>query len=398
MNKILLIDPFSGTSGDMFLAALVDVGVPFDALRDALVRIPALANVTLKKSTVTRGVFQATKIDVAYPHEHEHRSLSDIKKIIEDSDLGWAVKDGAVGTFTRLAAAEAKVHGFGVEEVHFHEVGALDAIVDIVGAHVALDHLGRPKGYTRPLALGSGSTTSDHGDIPLPAPATLELLSGYPVTFTDRGEELVTPTGAAIVASCFTPLPARGVVTPETVGYGAGSREGTTVPNVLRAVLGTFEATGESEARVAVVTSTIDDMNPEVYGFLMEKLFVEGALDVYYNHIMMKKNRPGLEVTIITEEAHARRIADYLLSNTTTLGVRINREERVELERRKDSVTTPHGVIHVKVATLPGGGEKMSPEYESCKEAAERAGVPLLNIYDAARIAWEEKNAQGPKS
>ncbi|MFQ5512468.1 MAG: nickel pincer cofactor biosynthesis protein LarC [Candidatus Krumholzibacteriia bacterium] len=387
MKKALLLDPFSGISGDMFLAALVDLGAPFDAVRDTLRAIPELSEVSVEKEAVTRGAIQATRINVSCPPERTHRSLADIERIIDGADLDPAVKRGAVRTFTTLARAEAKVHGVDIEQVHFHEVGALDAIVDIVGAHVTLHLLGTPSCLTTPLALGAGSTSSEHGEIPLPAPATVELLAGYPAAFSGRAGELVTPTGAAIVASTCEALDPHTVVTPERTGYGAGSREADGVPNVLRAILGTVE---DRPRRVCIVTSTIDDMNPEMYGFVMERLFASGALEVYYNPIMMKKNRPGVEVTLISEEEDLPRLADVLFSTTTTLGVRIHREERLELVRRKETVETEFGAITVKVAVRPGGEQTVSPEYESCRKAAEKTGAGLMTVYEAARASWNQ--------
>lgn len=386
MKDALVLDPFSGISGDMFLGAMVDVGVDFEALRATLLKISALEKVSAECETVTRGVFTATRIVVECPHEHAHRGLSAIREIIDTADLPAQVKSGAIETFTRLAKAEAKVHGHDIEKVHFHEVGALDAIFDIVGMHLALDQLDYPRGFTRPLSLGSGSTKSAHGEIPLPAPATIELLSGHTVRFTERTEELVTPTGAAIVASTFEPLPPDVTVIAGRVGYGAGSRENDGLPNVLRILRGSVD---EARRHVCVVTSTIDDMNPEMYGYLMEKLFAEGVLDVYYNSVMMKKNRPGTEVTVITEEKDVYRIADLLMGESTTLGVRIQREERVELARHKEEIETTYGTILIKVADRPDGGQRMSPEYESCKAAAERSRVDLLSVYEEARRVWE---------
>jgi len=391
MKDALILDPFSGISGDMFLGAMVDVGVDFDALRTSLLKIPALEKVSAESETVTRGVFTATRVIVECPHEHAHRGLSAIREIIDAADLPARVKSGAIDTFTRLAAAEAKVHGHDIEKVHFHEVGALDAIFDIVGMHVALDQLDYPKGFTRPLSLGSGSVQSAHGEIPLPAPATTELLSGHNVRFTERTEELVTPTGAAIVASAFEPLSSDVTVVASRVGYGAGTRESDGMPNVLRIIRGSVDT---ARRHVCVVTSTIDDMNPEMYGYLMEKLFAEGALDVYYNSIMMKKNRPGTEVTIITEERDVYRIADILMGESTTLGVRITREERAELKRHKEEIETTYGKILVKVADRPGGGQRMSPEYDSCKAAAERARVDLLTVYEEAKRVWGSTRKQ----
>jgi hypothetical protein len=388
MTKTLILDPFSGVSGDMFLAALVDLGAPFDAIRRAILDIPVFEGVRAELETVTRGVFEAVRVDVRCPDSSEHRSLSDIRKIVEASGFSPGVKERILGTFEALAGAESKVHGCEREKVHFHEVGALDAMFDIFGAHLALEFLGNPACYTRPIGLGEGKTLCRHGEIPIPAPATLELLRGFPVKFSGREEELVTPTGAAIVASRFKPLPAEALLVPERVGYGAGTREGKGLPNVLRALLGAIE---ERPARVSILTCTIDDMNPEVYGYLMERLFADGALEVYYNSVMMKKNRPGVEVTVITEERDAARIVDFLMTETTTLGVRVHGEERIELRRRRETVETPFGPVALKVAERPGGGETMSPEYESCKMLAEQAGVPLIEIYEAAKKAWNER-------
>jgi uncharacterized protein (TIGR00299 family) protein len=389
MKYALIIDPFSGTSGDMFLATLVDLGVPFEELRDTVLAIPALAKVRVEKKTVTRGVFKATQIIVECPHEHHHRSITDIEQIVADSNLKDRVKQGVLATFDALAGAEAKVHGTERDKVHFHEVGALDAMFDIMGAHVGLDILGAPVCYTRAIALGAGQTKSEHGAIPIPAPATLELLSGFRVEMSDRNEELVTPTGAAVIASVFKPLPRGVLVTPQRVGYGAGTREGKGLPNVLRGILGALDV---SIGDVSILTSTIDDMNPEVYGYLMDQLFAQGALEVYFNQVIMKKNRPGIEITVITEEKDARRIADFLMTHSTTLGVRVHREGRVELNRRTARLETPLGTVAVKIAVRPDGAETMSPEYESCKALAERAGVPLIEVYQAARAVWDKVN------
>ncbi|MEJ2719800.1 MAG: nickel pincer cofactor biosynthesis protein LarC [bacterium] len=369
MTDVLIIDPFSGTSGDMFLSALVDLGVPFDELRDTILSVPALANVKARRESVTRGVFEATRIVVECPREHAHRSVRDIEELVTGSNLREHVKKGILATFGALADAEAKVHGGHRNAVHFHEVGALDAMFDIIGAHVGLDLLRNPACYTRAIALGTGQTESEHGPIPIPAPATLELLSGYEVRMSERDEELVTPTGAAVIASMFRPLPRGALVTPRRLGYGAGTRDGAGLPNVLRAILGTIDRTAGD---VMILTSTIDNMNPEVYGYLMEQLFGQGELEVYFSQVIMKKNRPGIEITVITEETDARRIADYLMANSTTLGVRLHREERVELPRRPGTLETPFGTLAIKIAVRPGGAETMSPEFESCKARGAR--------------------------
>ena len=385
MKKALVIDPFSGASGDMFLGALVDMGVPLAVLQDALARIPALAGVTIAEEKVTRGAFTATRVIVDAPDEHTHRSLSIIRDLIGQTDLDDSIKQGSIDTFTQLAEAEAKVHGSDVEDIHFHEVGALDAIADIVGTHAALHHLGCGDAFVRTTSVGSGTATMAHGDMPLPAPATLELLTGFPVSFVESGEELTTPTGAALIASIAQPLGSGTLVIPEKIGYGAGSRDSDGVPNVLRAVLSTVD---RGHGHVCIITSTLDDMNPELYGYVMEQLFGAGALEVYLNPVMMKKNRPGVEVTLISEERDVYALANLLMASTTTIGVRIHREERIELPRRKDIVETPYGVIEVKIAQRPDGKELVSPEFESCKKAANKAGASLVDVYEAARRAW----------
>jgi uncharacterized protein (TIGR00299 family) protein len=384
----LLIDPFNGASGDMLLASLVDAGCSLDDLKERLLSIPALRGVDISAERVERGVFGATRMVIELPQDTTHRGLSHIREIIEAAPgLSDRVKTRALDSFTRLAGAEARVHGVPVDDIHFHEVGALDAIVDIVGFYVAVELLGvELLRYTR-LVVGSGETDSMHGDIPVPAPATLELLKGHRMEFSGRAEELLTPTAATIIASGFESMPRSAGFTLESIGYGAGSRESgkRKLPNILRVAVGRVE---EEAARVSIIRTTIDDMNPEVYGYVMERLFAEGALEVYYHSVMMKKNRPGVEVTVITEVEDEQRLAGVLLSQTTTLGVRVCREERVELERHTETVRTEIGEARVKVADLPGGGEKMSPEFESCKALADSSGRSIVDVFEIVQRAW----------
>lgn len=394
MTKTLLIDPFSGASGDMLLGALIDTGYPLSSLRDELLSIPVLAEVKIDVEKVTRGVFAASRMVIQLPDEHTHRGLGDVREIVETApSLSDRVKSRAVGTFTRLAEAEARVHGMSVDDVHFHEVGALDAIVDVVGFYAAVEGLGiKTLRYTQ-LGLGSGKTNSQHGEIPLPAPATLELLEGHRLEFTGRKEELVTPTAAAIISAGFEPLPTGAGFTPEAFGYGAGSRDAGSgkLPNILRVAIGRLS---DAARQVSVVRTTIDDMNPEVYGYLMEQLFSKGALEVYYHAVTMKKNRPGVEVTVIAEVEEESHIAEILLTHTTTLGVRVSREGRVELERRQETVRTQLGDAVVKVGILPDGGERMSPEFESCKALAERGGLPIVDVFELVRDAWRRSRTE----
>jgi uncharacterized protein (TIGR00299 family) protein len=388
MTKTLLIDPFSGASGDMLLAALIDAGCPLDRLRETLLGIPALGAVTVDTEGVERGAFAASRLMVGLPDDRTHRGLNQIREIVEGApSLDERVRQRALEAFARLAGAEARVHGLTVDEVHFHEVGALDAIVDIVGFYAAVELLGiESLRYTR-LVVGSGETVSLHGDIPVPAPATLELLKGHRIEFSGRSEELITPTAAAIISTGFEPIPRDAGFTPESIGYGAGTRDAGAgrLPNVLRAALGRLE---EAPAYVSIIRTTIDDMNPEVYGHVMERLFAEGALEVYYHPVMMKKNRPGLEVTVISEVTDEQRLAGMLLVHTTTLGVRLSHESRLELERHQETVRTEIGDALVKIAALPDGGEKMSPEFESCKKLADRTERPIVEVFEIVQRAW----------
>jgi uncharacterized protein (TIGR00299 family) protein len=395
MTKTLLIDPFNGASGDMLLASLIDAGCPLDTVRDQLRAIPALEQVTIDVERVRRGAFEAARMVIGLPAgDPAHRGLAAVRGIIEAAPaLGEDVKARAAETFTRLAEAEARVHGVTVDEIHFHEVGALDAIVDVVGFFVAVEALGiEAQRYTR-LVLGGGKTGSEHGEIPVPAPATLELLTGHRVQFSDRSEELFTPTAAAIVSTVFEPLSDQAGFTPEVLGYGAGTREAGKgrLPNILRVSLGRVH---EVPASVSIIRTTIDDMNPEVYGYAMDRLFAEGALEVYYQPVMMKKNRPGVEVTVIAEVADEQRLAGVLLVQTSTLGVRITREQRLELERRVDKVMTELGEARVKVAKLPGGGERMSPEYESCRDLAGASGRSIIEVFELVRGAWTRERGK----
>jgi uncharacterized protein (TIGR00299 family) protein len=388
MKKTLLIDPFSGASGDMLLASLLDAGCDFDNLRKKLLGIPALSGVTLDVEKARCGVFTASRLKIKLPHEHAHRGLEDIRKIIGEADsVSAGVKKRAIDTFTRLAGAEARVHGIDVEEVHFHEVGALDAILDIVGFYVAVEELQIDLFLYSRLVVGSGEIKSEHGLIPVPAPATLELLRGHKIELSDRREELVTPTAAAIIATVFQPAPRDAGFTPETIGYGAGTREAGEgqLPNILRTAIGVVDGLPR---QVSIVRTTIDDMNPEVYGYLMEALFKEGALEVYHHPVMMKKNRPGTEVTVITETGDELRLAGLLMVHTTTLGVRIAREDRLELERRQEVVDTEIGEASVKIGVLPDGTEKMSPEFESCKNLSLQSGLPIVKVFEIVRLAW----------
>jgi uncharacterized protein (TIGR00299 family) protein len=388
MKKTLLIDPFSGASGDMLLSSLLDAGCDLENLRGQLLGIPALSAVKLDVEKTRCGVFTANRLKIDLPHEHAHRGLADVRKIINEADsISGDVKKRAVDTFARLAASEARVHGIDVDKVHFHEVGALDAILDIVGFYAAVEQMGIDLFFYTRLVVGSGEIKTQHGLIPVPAPATLELLQGHRIELSDRREELITPTAAAIIATVFEPVPRDAGFTPASIGYGAGTREAAEgqLPNILRSAVGVQDS---RPRQVSIVRTTIDDMNPEVYGNLMEVLFAEGALEVYHHPVMMKKNRPGTEVTVITETGDEQRLAGLLMAHTTTLGVRVTREGRFELERLQETVQTDIGEAVVKIGVLPDGGRKMSPEYESCRGLSAKSGKPILEVFEIVRRAW----------
>lgn len=392
MKNTLIVDAFSGAAGDMLLAALVDAGAPVDALTGLTSTVPALAKVRVEIESVRRGAFAAKKLAVTLPHEHAHRHLSHVVKIIDDASLSPRVREQAKETFSRLAEAEAKVHGMSIEKIHFHEVGALDAILDVVGFFVLAEALGIERFHYTTLAVGSGGTVhGEHGEMPVPAPATLELLAGHRVTFTDRQEELMTPTAAAIIAAAFQPLAPDAAWVQDRVGYGAGTREGTGLPNVVRVAIGHVDEQAGTSHDVSVIRCTIDNMNPEFYGDLMQRLFDDGALEVYFTPVFMKKNRPGTEVTVLCEHADVDRLGRLILTHSTTLGLRVSREGRVELPRRVETIETEHGPARVKVAVRPDGTETASPEYESCREIANRTGLTLSAVFDAVRRAWHRR-------
>ena len=390
--RIAYFDCFSGASGDMILGALVDAGLPFSELQQQLQALE-LDGFHLKRARVMRGPISATRVSVElieHEHEHEHdkhhhesRNLADIEKIIKKSALPNIVKRDSLRVFQRLAEAEAKVHGKTINEIHFHEVGAVDAIVDIVGAVAGLHALGIERVLVSTIATGSGYVRCGHGLLPIPAPATANLLKGFDLERTDVKAELTTPTGAAVL----TTLGRRADTVPRfrvnQVGYGAGSRDNPLLPNVLRLITGETAETPERD-EVWVIETNIDDMSPQIYGYLFEKLFAAGALDVYAAPIFMKKNRPGVLLRVIADEPSVGEMERILLSETTTFGLRRHKVWRTKLARRHVAVATRYGKLRVKVGEQGGRVQTLAPEYEDCRAAAERTGVPLKRICQAA--------------
>jgi uncharacterized protein (TIGR00299 family) protein len=386
--KTLYFDCFAGASGDMILGALVGVGLDPHRLIEQLSLLD-VSGYDVDFETVDRSGISATRAHVRTGHEHAHRHLGDILKIIYESRLSEGVKDRAALIFKRLGEAEARIHNVPIERIHFHEVGALDAIIDVVGACIGFDLLGVERFACSELHVGSGMVEMAHGRFPIPPPAVTELLKDVPVYSSDIKGELVTPTGAAIISTVcqnFGPLPKMRI---ERTGYGAGKREYQNFPNVLRLMLGEDMA-GEavSDERLIVVETNIDDMSPQIYGYVMERAFALGALDCYLTPVQMKKNRPGQLISILCRAQERDALCELLLAETTTLGLRFYEVLRRALARETVSVETEFGSIDVKVARLNGRVVKEMPEYEQCRAAAQKANVTLQLVEQAVRDSF----------
>jgi len=381
--RVAYFDCFSGISGDMTLGALIDAGLSFDDLRAhlAMLNVPgyALSIERLSKHGISGTKFH---VQVHDPGPH-HRRLRDIEALIRASGLGPAIQERALAVFTRLAQAEATVHQIGVDEVHFHEVGAIDSIVDIVGAVIGLHLLGVQRVLASAVNVGAGFVRASHGVLPVPAPATAELLKGVPTYARGNDGELTTPTGAALLATLaerFGPLPSLRV---EQIGYGAGTKDLPQAPNLVRVFLGEDDTRGDGDV-ITVLEANLDDMNPEWFGYAQDTLFARGALDVFYTPIYMKKNRPATKLTVLCDAGSVEAIVDVLFRETSTFGVRTYEVRRHKLQRFSRAVETPYGPIAVKVGRWRGRVVQLSPEYDACCEAARRSGVPLKEVYRAA--------------
>ncbi len=385
-------DCFSGAAGDMIVGALVDAGADTAALRERLAALP-VSGYALSFEKVTKQGFAATRfiVDLDKSETQPHRHLKTITAILDESGLPEGVTAKAKAIFTRLAEAEAKVHGTSVEKVHFHEVGAVDAIVDVTACVIALDLLGVDRVVCSEIPVGSGTVHCDHGVMPVPAPATAELLRGVPLAACEERGELTTPTGAAILttlAQSFGPMPA---MTIAAIGFGAGSRDSQTRPNVLRVMLG--ESTGEAESdEIVALETNLDDVTPEIVGFAMERLWAAGALDVYTQPILMKKGRSGWLLTVLCAPCRAGEIERVIFAETPTFGVRRSTMRRSKLRRRHENVETPFGTIRMKIGER-AGVVTAAPEYEDCRAAALPAGIPLREVMMAARVAWLQRGS-----
>jgi uncharacterized protein (TIGR00299 family) protein len=380
-------DCYSGISGDMILGALIDLGVSPGKIRKALKSLD-LKGYKLQTSQVQRDLIAGTKVlvkidKVAHSH-HKARKYSDIKKLLADSDLSSTIKKNALEVFRRIAEVEAVVHKTTMEKIHFHEVGAVDSIVDIVGGVVAIESLKLDRIYCSPLNVGEGFVECAHGCLPVPAPATLKLLKGIPTFSSGVKKELTTPTGAAMIgfyANQFGSLPSMKIIDD---GYGAGDHIIPKMPNMLRVILG--EVDEESDEDLVLIETNIDDMNPELYEAAMDSLFKAGALDVYLSPIIMKKNRPANKISVLSSENYRQALSEILLQETSSFGVRYYKVGRTILDREIKTVKTSWGLIKVKVGKLNGKVIQASPEYDDCKKTAIKKKASVKQIYDEAHF------------
>ncbi|MBN1849453.1 MAG: nickel pincer cofactor biosynthesis protein LarC [Deltaproteobacteria bacterium] len=387
--KTAYLDCFSGISGDMFLGALLDAGLPFKDLSQAIGTLP-LTGYTLNANKEKRNGLMGTRFLVySTGTTHPHRGLDDIKAIIQKGALSTQVKETSIQIFESIAIEEAKIHGRPVNEIHFHEVGAVDSIIDIVGVVFGIEFLQITSLMASPLPVGSGFVETQHGRIPVPAPATIALLKGIPIYQSGLSHELVTPTGAALIrklASAFGVMPPMMV---DTVGYGVGSRELSDRPNLFRILVGREHAKDQVEA-IVVLEANLDDMNPEWLGFMMEQLFEAGALDVVFYPIQMKKNRPGVHVEVIGNPKDKDALMKIFFRESTTLGIRFDYVQRAILQRSITQIDSPWGKIGAKQIIHQDGTTLLMPEYEACREIAQMNDMPLKRIYD-----WVLSNKKG---
>lgn len=383
--KVAYLDCFSGIAGDMVVGALLDAGLPFETLNSEIAKL-GLKEVTLSAEPCKRKGITGTDFKVTVGHDHHHRSLTTIEKIINESSLDEPIKQTAIRIFRRLGEAEAGVHGVDIEKVHFHEVGALDAIVDIVGAAIGFHHLGIERVVCSAINVGSGTVKAAHGVMPVPAPATATLLTGVPTYVDGPAMELTTPTGAAIAVTMSESFGAMPAMVVSSIGYGAGDNDLKDRANVLRVLIGEASAATES-TEVWVIEANIDDMSPQIAGYARERLLAAGALDATLTPVFMKKDRPGYTLTVLASLENREALADLVFTETTTLGLRMYAAQRRVLDREWKTVTTPYGEVRLKIASQNGKVITVTPEYEDCKKLALEKGVPLKDVIAAATNA-----------
>jgi len=375
----------------MTLGALVDAGVELSALEAELRRL-SLPNWKISAQKVKRGAIFATQVKVEAAETHHHRGLTEILRLIEQAKLPPRVADRATRIFRRLGEAEAKVHQVDIEKVHFHEVGAVDAIVDIVGSAIGFELLGIDEFACSSLDVGAGNVNTAHGILPVPAPATAELLRGAPTYSSGIAKELVTPTGAAIATTLATRFGEMSPINLQKIGYGAGSADLAERPNVLRLLVGDAVGMEKGErwdAPVNVIEANLDDMNPQLYGYFVEQALAAGALDVFSIPVQMKKNRPGVLVTMLCEPASLNKLIDLIFRETTTIGIRTHEVRRRTLEREIVAVETPLGEVRMKVSRMNGTMLNATPEYEDCRQIAAQKGIPLKQVIALANFHYQ---------
>lgn len=382
--NIAYMDCFSGISGDMVLGALIDAGASLEAILGELRKLP-VEGYSIVSRREKRGAIAGTRV-LIHMEDQPHRSYKDIEKLIRGSGLDSSLQNRSLTIFELLAKAEAHVHQVPVSQVHFHEVGALDSILDIVGSVVALDLLQIAQVHASRVPIGKGFVHTEHGLLPVPAPATVLLLAGIPVYDNGVERELVTPTGAAILAALAQSFGRMPEMTLLSTGYGVGSHSASNPPNLLRVLCGTSTSSFLCSELLLIETS-IDDMNPEIYPHVLEGLLGAGALDVNMVPIHMKKNRPGVLLRVLSPPALRTSVLELLFRETTTLGVRLHAVERVELKREVKEVSTPYGQVLVKAVTMPDGEVRMIPEFEECRRVAQHHRIPLLKAYEGIQNA-----------
>ena len=387
--KIVYGDLIGGASGDMFVASLLDLGLPLETLKSELKKIPSL-KCRLEAGTKKLHAIRATRFRVHMRGKEPERTWAQIRRLIDGSSLEPEIKERGLQIFARLAEAEGKIHGVAPERVHFHEVGATDSIVDILSAAIGAHHLKIEAFHFSRIPLGRGVTRSRHGPLPLPGPATLELLKGLPVQWIDLEGETVTPTGAAIIATLGSHFGEAPQMTVEKIGYGAGEKEFPDRPNVLRLVLGQDEVAWEQDEMVVIETN-IDDMNPEFYDYVLDRLFAAGARDVFLSPIQMKKNRPGTLLRIIAEPALREKLAEIVFRETTTIGLRYYPVKRVTLKRTASRVKTKFGTVKVKIIEEPDGTKRATPEFEDLRRIAQAKKISLKVLYDEVLRSFKEQ-------
>ena len=378
--KIAYFDAFSGISGDMTIAAFLNAGLDENEFLTELSKLK-LSGFEIEIKKVIRNGIIATKFEVIVKEKQkEHRHLSDIFEIIDASDLSEFVKQTSKKIFTNIAQVEAKIHNTTVEEVHFHEVGAIDSIIDIVGTTICIEKFKIEKIFASKIPLGSGSfTQTQHGKMPIPSPATLELLKNFPVTLTDIPFELTTPTGASIIATLAEYGLEKETIKINSVGYGAGNFDIPNQPDLLRIIIGEIPQKFNEE-KLLLVETNIDDMNPEIYPYVIEKLLHSGANDAYLVPVIMKKGRPGILLSTLVNETKLDDILKVIFTQTTTLGVRILEIRRKKLKREQKEIDTPFGKVKFKIAIIENS-ERLVPEFEECKRIAEERNIPLIQVY-----------------